>query len=172
MTRIRFHGLLAALALAFATACAPEAPSFIDAPSTSASRLDASSWGSAGTMASVRVDATATLLRNGYVLVAGGGTSAAELYDPRTSRWFSLGAMATSRQRHTATLLASGKVLVVGGGTSVLASAGAELFDPDTNSWSAATGLDLPRTQHTATLLPDGRVLVAGGDSGFGNALS
>lgn len=80
MTRIRFHGLLAVLALACAAACAPDARPFV--PSTSTARVDVSTWSSAGTMASARVDSTATLLRSGYVLVAGGGTSAAELYDP------------------------------------------------------------------------------------------
>ncbi|RYZ36702.1 MAG: hypothetical protein EOO72_11100, partial [Myxococcaceae bacterium] len=111
MMRIRFNGLMAALALACASACSPDEQSFV---SRSAALVDTSAWSIAGTMASVRVDPTATVLRNGYVLVAGGGTSAAELHDPRTGRWFTLGAMAASRQRHTATLLASGRVLVVG----------------------------------------------------------
>jgi N-acetylneuraminic acid mutarotase len=71
------------------------------------------------------VSHTATLLRTGKVLVAGGRSvlvpqsgaelSRAELYDPSTDSWNATGSMTTRRFQHTATLLLNGQVLVAGG---------------------------------------------------------
>ena len=77
-------------------------------------------WSSTGSMATARQYHSATLLSDGKVLVAGGGSSSgilasAELYDPTSSSWSSTGSMATARQYHSATLLLDGKVLVAGG---------------------------------------------------------
>src|SRR5688572_20673241 len=64
---------------------------------------------------------TATLLRDGKVMVAGGGTysipffSSAELYDPATGLWTTTASLHISRNSHTATLLPDGTVLVAGG---------------------------------------------------------
>jgi N-acetylneuraminic acid mutarotase len=120
---------------------------------------------------------TATLLKNGKVLVVGGSNArpsslgslaTAELYDPQSNSWALAASMHTPRSYHTATLLADGRVLVVGGieasndvtGT-VLASA--ELYDPLTNSWTPAAPLPVARARHAAVLLADDRVLVIGG---------
>ena len=66
--------------------------------------------------------ATATLLQDGRVLVAGGevesdgdASSAADLYNPTTGQWTPTGSMRTARRGHIATLLADGRVLVAGG---------------------------------------------------------
>jgi len=80
-----------------------------------------------------RLDATATLLPTGKVLVAGGEDNyvilaSAELYDPSTGRWTPTGSMTTARYAHTATLLPSGRVLAAGGGATN--SASAELYLP------------------------------------------
>jgi Tol biopolymer transport system component len=155
-------------------------PSPSAAPSASVTpavvRTGASSWTATGSMGTARVDHTATLLRNGKVLVAGGVTvqiplgaalASAELYDPASSSWTATGSMTSSRAGSTATLLPDGKVLVAGGyccglgGRSALASA--ELYDPISGSWTATGSMATARTGHTATLLRDGRVLVAGG---------
>src|SRR5258706_1400920 len=62
---------------------------------------------------------TATLLQNGKVLIAGGGTdqplASAEIYDPLTGKFTLVGKMAVPRQGHTATRLKNGNVLIVGG---------------------------------------------------------
>ena len=64
---------------------------------------------------------TATLLTNGFVLVAGGvdgnnePLSSAELYNPTTGTWKRAGNLTDARFDHTATLLRNGKVLVAGG---------------------------------------------------------
>jgi hypothetical protein len=60
---------------------------------------------------------TATLLLDGRVLVAGGGSNgtSAELYDPATGTWSPTGSMSVGRAGFTATRLADGRVLVAGG---------------------------------------------------------
>ena len=58
---------------------------------------------------------TATLLPSGQVLVVGGGSAQAELYDPASGVWTPTASLATPRSYHTATLLPSGEVLVAGG---------------------------------------------------------
>ncbi|RYZ42868.1 MAG: tandem-95 repeat protein [Myxococcaceae bacterium] len=138
-------------------------------------------WSSTGTMATVRLNHTATLLTSGKVLVAGGNltytsasttyTRLAELFDPVTGTWKGVAALAVPRAQHTATLLPSGRVLVVAGASSsASASVTTELFDPETETWSPADVLTTGRYAHTATLLPNGQVLVAGGLTSSGAA--
>lgn len=132
------------------------------------------SWAATGSMGTARSTQTATLLRDGKVLVAGGtndndtlsyALASAELYDPRTGTWTPTGDMTEVRTWPSATLLSDGRVLVVGGsGDGMLASA--ELYDPTTGSWAATGSLGSPRGGYTATALSDGRVLVAGGRVG------
>jgi N-acetylneuraminic acid mutarotase len=111
---------------------------------------------------------TATLLRNGKVLVVGEG---AYLFDAATDAWVATGSVVEKRFGHTATLLADGRVLVAGGLAHSSANAGdqrlvaAEIYDPNSNRWSATfdTPFALGDSGDTATLLRDGRVLVVGG---------
>jgi N-acetylneuraminic acid mutarotase len=134
-------------------------------------------WTATGTMLTPRQGGTATLLRDGKVLVAGGWANgsasasgpvlaSAELYDPGSGTWSVTGSMVRPRAGHTATLLPDGKVLVAGGNNptetvSVLASA--ELYDPGSGSWTATANMLTTGVGFTATLLLDGEVLVAGG---------
>jgi hypothetical protein len=87
------------------------------------------SWSSTGSMATVRLFHTATLLLNGKVLVIGGCTtdscttalSSAELYDPVTGTWTATGSMNTGRFFFTASgenssvILPNGQILIAGG---------------------------------------------------------
>ncbi len=121
-----------------------------------------------------RLTMTATLLKSGKVLVAGGNTptadaiAAAELYDPATGKFTATrGPLNFPRSGHTATLLTSGlnsgKVLIAGGitGTSS-ATDTAELYDPVSDTFTTTGRMTAPRTGHTAALLQDGSVLVVG----------
>jgi len=121
------------------------------------------SWEPTGQLREARTEHTATLLPSGKVLVTGGGTASAELYDPDTGRWQRVGELGSNRRKHTATLLASGKVLVTCGEANSSQSC-AELYDPETGTWET-TGAPVSRRQdHTATPLPSGQVLIAGGE--------
>jgi len=114
---------------------------------------------------------TATLLRNGNVLIVGnaendGLPADAELYAPSTRIFSGIGNTTAPHEFSTATLLPDGEVLIAGGqlpGGS--GAAGTDLYDPATGKFSAAGNMTTSRHAHTATLLPDGTVLIAGGYS-------
>jgi hypothetical protein len=123
-----------------------------------------------------RFSHTATLLRNGKVLVAGGMTrngvwlDSAELYDPSSGRFTAISRLHSQRAGATATLLMNGNVLIAGGndgsGKSLVS---AEIYDPDTDSFSATGNLSTPRGHAIAVLLKTGKVLIAGGNASGDN---
>jgi hypothetical protein len=126
-------------------------------------------------MTVAREGATATLLDDGRVLVAGGvqnigfraELSSAELYDPAASAFSATGSMHTAREGDTATLLRDGRVLVAGGsdnGVHTLSSA--EIYDPTSGTWSRAGDMTQPREAQVAVRLNSGKVLIAGGGRG------
>jgi N-acetylneuraminic acid mutarotase len=117
----------------------------------------------AGPMGVARSGGTATLLPDGRVLVAGGGTANAELYDPASRTFAPTAPLPAAVTDATATLLPDGTVLLAGGFTGGHQLASAELYDPASGTWSATGSMTVARSGHTATLLPGGQVLVAGG---------
>jgi hypothetical protein len=130
-----------------------------------------------GSMHTARERATATLLADGRVLIAGGDQgvcgacgyinilASAEIYDPATGRFSAIGSMTTARTWHTATLLADGRVLIAGGSGELSDGPSAEIYDPTTGKFGATGSMTTARGGHTATRLRDGRVLIVGGST-------
>ncbi|MGH8276565.1 MAG: Kelch repeat-containing protein, partial [Steroidobacteraceae bacterium] len=119
-----------------------------------------------GSMTVARAAHTATLLLDGRVLIAGGGSASAELYDATSQTFTATGSMTLAQDARSATLLANsrlpnyGKVLMAGGGDLI-----AELFDPTAGTFTATGSMGAQHLGQTATLLQNGQVLIAGGET-------
>ena len=126
-------------------------------------------WTYANNLLAEQENATATLLPDGTVLVAGGTdangqySSFAETYDPTTGSWTQTGTMNTPRADASAVLLANGVVLVAGGDGASGALADAELYYPCRAMGPARPDMLKSRDEFVSALLPDGRVLATGG---------
>jgi hypothetical protein len=124
-------------------------------------------WVFVGRLNTARQNHTATLLRNGQVLVAGGSDdngavlASAELYDPATGTWSVTGSLAAPRARHFAFALPSGAVLAIGGDQPCCqTNITAELYDTGTGTWSPAGNRGPIVGIYVATMLQTGKVLV------------
>jgi hypothetical protein len=123
-----------------------------------------------GSLHTARTSETATLLRNGSVLLAGGQNSgpnggylsSAELYNPATGKFTVTGSLNTPRILHRAHLLGSGQVLIVAG-NHFGSIASAELYDPTSGTFSNVASLNTPRQGQASALLTNGQVLAVGG---------
>lgn len=126
----------------------------------------------AGDLSGAREGNSATLLKDGKVLIAGGDKgrapmiAVAELYDPAKHAFTPTGSMKTPRGGHVATLLGDGRVLITGGMDNLRVISAAEVYDPATGQFTAVEPMKSKREKHTATLLKDGRVLITGGYPG------
>jgi N-acetylneuraminic acid mutarotase len=134
----------------------------------------AGTWSVTGSMSQGRsglngAGASATLLPDGQVLVAGGEDAnfnllaSAELYNPATGKFTPTGSMTTPRVGQSATLLNNGQVLVAGGSNATTA----ELYNPATGKFTATGSMLSAHGTATGTLLPDGDVLVTGRATDF-----
>jgi hypothetical protein len=114
---------------------------------------------------------TATLLRNGSVLVAGGSTgcdspcytASAELYDPETGEFAPTGKMTVPRAEARTAVLRTGEILLVGGaalsdGNSLVT---AELYYPATGTFTSIGATHLSDATQIM-VLNDGKALVVG----------
>jgi hypothetical protein len=116
---------------------------------------DTGSWTAIASMHGPKPNPTATLLRDGKVLVS---SANAEVYDPATGTWTPTGDFARQGVYYgSAALLSDGRVLVAD-------DYGAELYDPGTGSWTT-TGYPLRGHDAALTALLDGTVLAVGGQA-------
>jgi len=129
-------------------------------------------WSATGALTRARAYLQGLVARagDGRILVTGGSTSAAEIYDPATGMWsLHLGMAQASRNGGLALTLRDGRVLIAGGsipGNTVTAEA--EVFDPLTDLFTAIAPMNVTRVRMGAALLGDDRVLVAGGTMSLG----
>lgn len=139
-------------------------------------------WTSEVSMKADRAGASAVLLNDGRVLVAGGiggsltspnHLASSETYDPVTTKWTSRGAMSTARSGMPLLVLpGTHKVLAAGGatGTSVTAPIPTdlvELFDPTSNAFTVVTPLPEPRAGSAALVLGSNHAALFGGVGGL-----
>jgi N-acetylneuraminic acid mutarotase len=125
-------------------------------------------WTTTGNMSKPRCYHTATLLTDGTVLAAAGGTitspdNSAEIYDPSKGTWKATGSMNVARAVTAATLLPSGQVLISGGNNTSAGGRSAELYS--NGHWTLTTSMNVLRQSLTATLLTNGDVLFFGGSN-------
>ncbi|MFW3145578.1 MAG: Kelch repeat-containing protein [Thermoplasmatota archaeon] len=130
-----------------------------------------------------RFNHTATLLKDGCVLIAGGtedgqaSLSSAEIYCPDDRIWLPSGEMLEKRQRHTADLLPDGRVLAAGGfngeghpslmkdlsPTGSFSLSSTEIYNSYREAWETGPPLSTGRFWHRAVVLGDGNIVVIGG---------
>lgn len=125
---------------------------------------------------------SATLLRDGTVLVAGGSSdpygnhpiTSAEVYDPTTDSWSEAGHLRARRIGQSAIRLAGGDVLVMGGyalvktGPSVVSTEAvntSELYHPGTRTWTVTGSTQNSPRNGSLVLLHDARVLNVDGSA-------
>ena len=139
--------------------------------------LDPDTWKFTSTnrMLTPRTSHTATLLRDGRVLIAGGFNEGglvkgSEIYDPSSNAFTEAGELNDERWGHEAMRLQDGRVLIIGGKKgditpeNVQYVQSAELYDPATGAFVPAGDTGFPSI-HTAFLLPTDKVfLLSGGD--------
>ena len=131
-----------------------------------------------GSMSTPREGHTATILRDGRVLVAGGSpngiqtTDSAEIYDPSSGSFSRTGNLHQPRVAHVAALLGTGEVLIAGGGRGGMPGGyisydTAEEYDPVRGRFTTMRAhMKSDRVGAAAVKLNDGRVLIVGGKSG------
>jgi hypothetical protein len=135
-------------------------------------RADTLQFRPTGSLHRPRQGQTATLLKDGRVLMAGGTggelIARAELYDPKSGTFSETGSLNTPRYKHTAGVLPDGRVLIAGGSDEHDWSGtmnSAEIYDPHTGKFTATSPLNDSRFKlpDEAVQLPSGRLLIAGG---------
>ncbi len=107
---------------------------------------------------------TATLMRDGRVLIVGGDElGSAQIFDPTTGEYSAAGFLSAGSSGHTATLLADGRVFVAGGkDRSGNALSSTEIFSA--GAFVAGPEMRKARSGHTVTVLADGQMMLIGGN--------
>jgi len=143
-------------------------------------------------MATQRANHTATLLRDGTVLMVGGWNGHApdaaddppydpmfaELFDPNSAAFKMTGSMSTTRRGHMAFPISSDTVLVFGGVPTLqnvdpqpANPAYAEIYHVAARDFTPFSMQQLPQVAPTVTQLRDGQLLFLGGQNAAGEPL-
>ncbi len=114
----------------------------------------------AGSMNAARSGHGCAVLKDGRVLVAGGGAANVEVYEPSLDTWTSIESPILRAKGTTVTALPDGRALITGGKATEI-----EVFDADTSTIGllAGGGMLTQRDRHSVTVLRDGKLLFAGG---------
>jgi len=124
-------------------------------------------WFDAGVLSSSRTFATATVLLDGRVLVAGGSNANnvanVDLLNPATGAATTGPSLSVPRSGHCGTLLPDGTVLVVGGFNGTVATTVVERYSAPGNRWDAGASMATGRVNAVAALMPNGKLVVVGG---------
>ena len=98
-------------------------------------------WSQAEQFGMNRAGHSATVLKDGRVLVVGGGglgsnITQAEIYDPAVNTWSAAGTTALARTGHSAAMMSDGRVIVAGGWSGGSSAAHlVEIYDPRVGTW-------------------------------------
>ncbi len=131
-------------------------------------------------MAANRCQHTATVLQDGSIFMAGGGSigtggggilSTTEIYDPIAQSFKAGPDLPRPTYGHQSILLEDGRVLIVGGTDGVQYFYECLVFDPKNMSIKTAASLAVARVSHRLIRLPGGTVLIIAGGS-YGATLS
>ena len=127
-------------------------------------------WTQSGTMDNWRSVPSAVELKDGKVLVTGGGaskrnaTSLTEIWDPSTGEWTIVADMNQPREKFGLIRLEDGRTIAIGGSDDEgQHTATVEIYDPAADIWTLIDPMGDKRIWHTSTVLNDGRILVTGG---------
>jgi hypothetical protein len=126
-------------------------------------------WSIADSMKTRRSYHSATLLKDGRVLVAGGTSSvdplnSCEIYEPNKNEWSYVKPMNVARKNHTALLLPNGKVLVVAGYSynNLSPTRSCELYDPIQDKWEIVDSTQVEGSAGAAFILDERNILLVG----------
>ncbi|MEJ2616980.1 MAG: kelch repeat-containing protein, partial [Ignavibacteriaceae bacterium] len=128
-------------------------------------------WTEATPMHLGRKEHTATLLKDGRVLVTGGvtinlKTDECEIYDPSNNTWTVTAPMLEKRYDHAAILLNDGNVFVSGGNPLYPWLKSCEVYNVSSNEWTPAADMLAYRTGHRIYYLSKiDKLLILGGDA-------
>lgn len=112
---------------------------------------------------------SAIKLDDGYVLMSGGGNSAAissaELYDPTSNTFYSVSSMSSARYSHQLFKISSNKVVAIGYNTAI------EIYDLSAKSFSenstnSKSGASISRQNPEIVSLGNNKIFVTGGTTG------
>jgi N-acetylneuraminic acid mutarotase len=120
-------------------------------------------WSSVASMNIARYGASATVLKNGKVFVAGGQNlenkevRTCELYDPSNNTWVFVDSMNFAKEGHTAILLSNGNVFIADGSIS-------QIYNTGENKWEMGADLLYNRLDPAVFYLPESdKALIVGG---------